>query len=199
MSRFRDPKHVFLTILAGLLPLGANAAPNSSPTYGGQVDFGAQLLHLQDGCASIHGALTAGSFFDDLKRIDKGGQLVFRKSGTIVTEYPESITTSIRIAGDSCAAQSSVSPSAIFHGDSYLLKLEVFWKHDMEMRPAAFSSGTAHCVGYSSIVGPGENGKVPSISCQLTVDSRGVPLGDHLVVRILGSDGRLVTRISAAP
>lgn len=199
MDQCCELRHIVLTFFIVLLPLSANAAPNSNPTYAGQVDFGAQLLHLEDGCASIHGAVSAGSFFDDLKRTDNGGQLVFRKGGRIVTEYPESITTSIRIAGDPCAARLSVSPSAIFEGNSYSLKLEVYWKHDMEMRPAVLSPVAAHCVGYSSITGPGESARVPSISCQMTVDSKGVPLGDHLVVRILGSDGRLVTRISAAP
>jgi hypothetical protein len=156
------------------------------------------MLHLEDGCLSIHGTVTAGSFFDDLKRTDNGGQLEYRKHGKVVTEYPESLTTSIRIAGDPCSRM-PYSPSVIFHGDSYSLKLEVYWKHGMEMRPAVVSPVFARCVGYSSVTIPGEKGTVPSIACQLTVDSRGVPLADHLIVAVFAANGRPLTRISAAP
>jgi len=181
-----------------MLPLSVNARPRNNPMYVGQVDFGAQRLHLEDGCLSIHGTVTAGSFFDDLKRIDNDGQLEYRKHGKVVTEYPESLTTSIRIAGDPCA-QIFHSPSAIFRGDAYSLKLEVYWKHGMEMRPAVVSPAFAECVGYSSVAVPGEKVTIPSIACQLTVDSRGVPLEDHLIVSVFAANGRPLTRISAAP
>jgi hypothetical protein len=200
MTRRRNINRVLLTLFISVLPLGANAAPNSNPTsYAGQVDFGAQLLHFNDGCASVHGALTAGNFFDDLKRSDNGGRLVFRKGGQIVSEYPESVKTAIRISGDPCSASSPNSPSAIFRGNAYSLRLEVYWKHEMQLRPAMLSPVEAHCVGYSSTTGRGESVRIPSISCQLTVDSKGVPLEDHLIVWILGPDGKLLTRISAAP
>ncbi|HXX44029.1 MAG TPA: hypothetical protein VEJ38_04830 [Candidatus Acidoferrales bacterium] len=200
MTRCRNFGRVFLALFISIFPLGANAAPNSNPTrYSGQVDFGAQLLHFNDGCASVHGALTAGNFFDDLKRSDHGGQLVFRKSSQIVSEYPESVTTAIRISGDPCVASLPGSPSAIFRGNAYSLKLEVYWKHEMQLRPAMLSPVEAYCVGYSSTTGRGESVRIPSISCQITVDSKGVPLEDHLIVWIIGPDGKLLTRISAAP
>ena len=153
---------------------------------------------MEDGCLSIHGTVTAGSFFDDLKRIDNGGELEYRKHGKVVTEYPESLATAILIQGDRCA-QILYSPSAIFRGDSYSLKLEVYWKHGMEMRPAVVSPGFAQCVGYLSVTVPGEKGTIPSIACQLTVDSRGVPLADHLIVSVFAANGRPLTRIAAAP
>ena len=190
---------ILVTLLSGMFPLGANAGPRGNPTHDGQIDFGAQLLHLNDGCAAIHGNVTAGTFFDDLKRIDNGGRLEFRKRGKIVTQYPESLTTFVHIGGDPCASGMSNSPSAIFEGNSYSLKLEVYWKHDMQMRPAALMPAAAHCIGYSSITFPGENLTTPSITCQMTVNSKGVPLEDHLIVSIITADGRPLTRISAAP
>ena len=198
MSRSRYCVAVLLVLMTSMLPRSANARPRSSPTYVGQVDFGPQMLHLEDGCLSIHGTVTAGSFFDDLKRIDNDGQLEYRKHGKVVTEYPESLTTSIRISGDPCARMPQ-SPSAIFRGNSYSLKLEVYWKRGMEMRPAVLSPVLARCVGYSSITIPGETMTIPSIACQLTVESRGVPLVDHLIVAVFEANGRPLTRISAAP
>jgi len=198
MRRFRSPEAILLTLMTGMLPLGANARPRNTPSYNGQVDFGAQLLYREDGCLSVHGAVTAGNFFDDLRRVDKDGQLEYRKHGKLVTEYPESLTTSIRIAGDPCIVISN-SPSALFRGDSFSLKLEVYWKHEMQLRPAVISPLGAHCIGYASVTMSGQTLTTPSIGCQLTVDSKGVPLADHLIVSILGSDGRPLTRISAAP
>ena len=198
MNRSRHRVAVLLVLMTSMLSQSAHARPRNSPTYVGQVDFGPQMLYLEDGCLSIRGTVTAGSFFDDLKRIDNGGQLEYRKHGKVVTEYPESLTTSIRIAGDPCAAM-LYSPSAIFRGDSYSLKLEVYWKRGMEMRPAVLSPVLARCVGYSSVTIPGEKATIPSIACQLTVDSRGVPLADHLIVAVFEANGRALTRISAAP
>lgn len=187
-----------ITVLASF-PLPSNGSPRNNPSYAGQIDFGAQLLHLSDGCASVHGMVTAGNFFDDLKRIDNKGQMEYKRQGKPVTEYPASVTTSIRIAGDSCLTGRPDYPSAFFQSGSYSLKLEVYWKRDMQLRPAALSPVVAHCRGYSSITSPEGNSPIPSITCEMTVKSKGVPLRDHLIVSILAADGTPITRISAAP
>lgn len=186
-------------LLALLFPFAAHARGKNSSTYDGVVDFGAQLLHLDDGCLSVDGRVTSGNFFDDLKRTDIGGRLEYRKHGRVVTQYPESLTTSIRIAGDPCVAALSNSPSSVFRGDSYSLKFKVEWKDGMHLRPAVLSPAVAHCVGYSSITGPGGDVAIPSIICQMTVDSKGIPIADHLIVSIFAADGKRLTRISAAP
>jgi hypothetical protein len=199
MSRRLCLRGTLLTLILGMSPIGAHARPRNAPAYAGVVDFGAQLLHLDDGCLDIHGTVTSGNFFDDLKRIDNGGQLEYRKRGRVVREYPESLTTSIRIAGDQCTAALSSSPSSIFHGDSYSVNFKVEWKDGMQLRPAVLSPVVAHCVGYSSITTPAGNLAIPSIMCQMTVDSKGVPLADHLIVSIFTADGKRLTRLSAAP
>jgi hypothetical protein len=196
-SSFSKASLLGLVLIA--FPLAASARPRNNPSYGGQIDFGAQMLHLNDGCASVHGMVTSGDFFDDLKRIDNSGRMEYKKQGKPVTEYPDSITSSIRIAGDPCAAERSSSPSAFFQNHSYALKLEVYWKRDMKLRPALLSPLVANCRGYSSITTPDESVSIPSITCELTVKSKGVPLSDHLIVSILTPDGTPITRISAAP
>jgi hypothetical protein len=189
-----------LIILISFLPISARAGPRNDSTHDAQVAFGSQLLHLDDGCASIHGTLTAGDFFADLRRTDKRGQLEYRKQGKIVTQYPRSLTTSIEILGDRCATAMLESHSNIFLGNSYALRLEVYWKRGLQLRPALLSPvPAADCAGYSNVTIGGDGLAVPAIACRLTVDSEGVPLGDHLIVSILDSDGRRLTRISAAP
>ncbi len=198
MSRYRFLRGILLTLIIGMFPMGANAGGKNSPTYDGAVDFGAQLLHMDDGCLSLDGKVSSGSFFDDLKRTEVGSRFEYRKRGRVVTEYPESLTTSIRIEGGQCAAAVSNSPSSIFRGDSFSLKFQVEWKDGMQLRPAALSPGVAHCVGYSNLVIPADV-TIPVVTCQLTVDSKGVPLGDHLIVSIFAADGKRITRISARP
>lgn len=190
---------ILLTFLVALFPMGARGRPKSVSAYDGTVGFGAQLLRLGDGCVSVDGTVTSGDFFDDLRRIDVRGQLEYSKHGRAVTEYPASLIVSIRMVGDGCATGLASSPSSIFHGDSYAVKFTVEWKDGMGLRPAALSLGAARCVGYSSATIPGGTPTIPTLTCQMTVDSRGVSLADHLIVSIFSADGKRITRISAAP
>jgi hypothetical protein len=198
MNRYLCFRGVLLVLLIVILPMGAHAGGKSNPTYDGVIDFGPQLLHVGDGCLALNGTVMSGTFFDDLKRIETGHRFEFTKSGRVVTEYPESLTTSIRIVGQ-CAATLSNPPSSIFHGDSYSLKFEVEWKDGMQLRPAELSAEAAHCTGYSSTPIPRQDYTIPSITCQLTVESKGVPLADHLIVSVLTADGKRLTRLSARP
>src|SRR6202167_1174710 len=127
MSRCCYLSAILLTLIFGMSPSGASAGGRSSSTYDGTIDFGAQLLHLDDGCLALNGTVTSGNFFQDLRRIEVGNRFEYRKQGKVVTEYPESLTTSVRIEGDPCNAALSNSPSAIFQGDSYSVKLQVEW------------------------------------------------------------------------
>jgi hypothetical protein len=197
MSRCRCLSAILLTLIFGMSPSGARAGGNN-PTYDGVIAFGPQLLLMDDGCLALNGTVTSGSFFEDLKRIETGSRFEFTKSGRVVTDYPESLTTSIRIVGQ-CAATSTNPPSSIFHGGSYSLKFEVEWKDGMQLRPADLSPGVAHCTAYSSIPIPKQDYTIPSIACQLTVESKGVPLADHLIVSVYTADGKFLTRLSARP
>jgi hypothetical protein len=108
--------------------IAGDAAERTNPIYDGVVDFGSQLVQLDDGCLAVDGTIKAGNFFEDLKRKDIGSRLEFRKRGTVVTEYPESLAISIRIAGGQWTAALSNLPSSILHGDSYSLRFQVEWK-----------------------------------------------------------------------
>lgn len=199
MSLLRCLPGLLFPAIISLFPIGALAGGSNSPTYEGAVAFGAQLLQRADGCLFVDGKVTSGSFFEDLKRTDVGGRLQYRKRRKLVTQYPESVTTSIRILGDQCAATLSNAPSAVFNDGSYSLKLSVEWKDGMELRPAAISPIAAQCVGYSSITIPSSGHAIPSIICKMTVDGKGVPLTDHLIVSVFAANGNRLTRLSAAP
>jgi hypothetical protein len=198
MSRCCYLSAILLTLIFGMSPSGASAGGRNNPTYDGTIDFGAQLLHLDDGCLALNGTVTSGNFFEDLKRIEIDNRFEYRKRGKVVTEYPESLTTSIRIEGDRCTALSN-PPSSIFHDDSYSVRFQVEWKDGMELRPAALSPVIAHCTGSSSVPIPRRDFTIPFVTCEMTVDSKGVPLGDHLIVSVFAADGKRLTRLSAGP
>jgi hypothetical protein len=198
MNRCRYLSAILLTLLFSMSPSGASAGGGNNPTYDGVIDFGPQLLHMDDGCLALNGTVTSGNFFEDLKRMETGSRFEFTKGGRVVTDYPELLTTSIRIIGQ-CAATLSNPPSSVFHGDSFSLKFGVEWKDGMQLRPAELSPDFAHCTGYSSIPIPKQAYTIPSITCQLTVESKGVPLADHLIVSVYTADGKRLTRLSARP
>ncbi len=181
-----------------LLPFDTFGRGRNNPTYDGKVHFGAQLLHLDEGCVYIDGALTSGDFFQNLERLDKGDYFEFRKAGQAVTQYPGELTASIRVMGNQCGANAAGKPSAIFRGNSYSLRFEMAWKDGLNVRPASFS-GEPSCSGFNSITIPDKGYAIPTISCQLHVNADGVPLGQHLIVLIYSTDGQQITRISAGP
>lgn len=200
MSRYHLHQAFLLAFFIGVFPAGAHAGGRAISTHNGTVDFGAQLLHLSDGCLSVDGELTSGTFFDDLTRRDIKGKLEYRKHGKVVIDYPKSLTASIRVLGDSCAGTLPVSPSAIFSAKSFSLKLEAQWKDGMKLRPVSYPLA-AQCVGSSTLViSDGDrNSTVPSVDCQVTIESEGVPLSDHLIVSLFAADGTRLTRLSAGP
>jgi hypothetical protein len=199
MSRNHYCQGFLLILIIGMFAIVGDAADRTNPVYDGAVDFGSQVVQLNDGCLAFDGTVKSGNFFEDLKRKDIGSRLEFRKRGRVVTEYPESLTTSIRIAGGQCTATLSDLPSSIFHGDSYSLRFQVEWKEGTQLRPAVLSPVAARCIGYSSIPTAGQASTTPSVACQLTVNSKGVPLTDHLIVSVFAPDGTRLTRLSARP
>jgi len=100
---------------------------------------------------------------------------------------------------DPCAAESPKARSSIFRGDSYALKFAVEWKEGMQLRPALLSPVASQCIGYSRISSPDGDLRIPAVTCQMTVASKGVPLANHLIVSIFTADGKRLTRLSAAP
>lgn len=200
MNRYSYRSQILIVAVVALSPMAAYARGKTIPADGGAVNFGAQLLHSEDGCVSLDGTVASGDFFDNLKREDGGSQPEYTKQGKTVTEYPELLTASIRILGNQCAARDSGTRSSIFNEDSFSLTFGVEWKSGMRVRPAVLSSVSARCIGSSVLINPsGGISAVPSLTCQITVNAKGVPLADHLIVSVFSADGKRLTRLSAAP
>jgi hypothetical protein len=188
-----------LVLLLTLSPMTAIAGGRNASVYEGQLAFGAQLLDRDEGCLFVDGSVTAGDFFQDLKRVDIKGQFEYRKHGRVVTEYPDSLTTSIRVVGNQCGSASEIARSRIFQGGSYTLKFAVAWKDELTLSPAVLVPGSARCTGINSVTIPDRGFNIPSVTCQLRIESKGVPLSDHLIVSVFAPEGTPITRLSAAP
>jgi len=201
VSRDRHSAKILLALLIGLLPIGASARSRKDATYDGSVDFGSQLLNLKGGCFAVDGSVRSGNFFDDLKRIDSGDQIEYVKEGKVLTEYPDSVTTSIRIMGSDCTQGYSGPALPIFEGNSYSMTFQVQWKDGMQLTPAMLSPAVAHCVGTRIITNASRDSTstFPALTCELTVESRGVSLMKHLIVSVFSPDGSRLVRLSAAP
>jgi hypothetical protein len=187
-----------ILLAAALCPIGAHAGGRNSATFDGQVDFGAQLFRSGDGCLYVDGAVSSGTFFEDLKRIDLGDRFEYRKHGKVVTQYPDSLTTSIQIMGSHCDSGEKPPSFSIFDSDTYSLRLVAEWKDGMSLRPAKLSP-TADCVATKMLTGPDLDSALPTLTCKMTVNATGVPLGDHLIVSVFAPSGERITRLSAAP
>jgi hypothetical protein len=199
MSRHCYSRGIVLALIVCMFSAGVDARRRNDTTYDGTVKFGSQVVYLNDGCIAVDGTVTSGTFFSDLKRIETGSESEFRKSGAVVTEYPETLTTSIHLVGGECDATLSKPPASIFRGDSYSLTFQLEWKDGMQMRPAALSPVVAHCTGTFSTPIPSRDFTIPSVTCQMTLDSKGVSLNDHLIVSVIRADGKMLTRLSAHP
>jgi len=199
MRRYPLPFAMLLALMMFAFSQQAGARPKNESSFDGAVNFGSQVIYVNDGCVAVDGTVASGDFFGDLKRSDVSGQFEFRKHGDVVVEYPESVTATIRLVGGQCDSKLTKPPMSVFPGDTYAFTFRLDWKDGMQMTPATFSPVTAHCTGASSTPIPQRDFTIPSVTCEMTVDSKGVPLGDHLVVSILKPDGALLTRISAQP
>jgi hypothetical protein len=190
---------IAMLLVIGLFPRTLRAGGRGNSTYDGTIDFGAQVIEGTAPCLAVDGKIASGAFFDDLKRVKVGGRFEFTKHGRAVTEYPGSLTTSILIVDQPCESELPDLDFSIFHGNTYGLRFEVHWKDGMQLRSAALSPVVARCTSYSGIHAASLELKASSILCQLTVDSQGVSLDNHLIVSIFSTDGKRLTRLSARP
>jgi hypothetical protein len=184
--------------LVCIFPFSAPAGGRHAAAYDGRVDFGSQMVYSDGACFLVDGNLSSGAFFADLQRIGVGDRFEYRRQGHVVADYPETLTTSIRLLGNQCGDRTA-GPSKLLARDSYDLRFEVAWKNGMNMRPASFSVAPVACTGFNSVTIPDRGYTIPTVACQLTIDATGVPLTDHLIVSVFAADGKPMTRLSAAP
>ena len=153
-------------------------------------------------CFRINGRVTSAGFFNELKSYDSDDGTVFRLGTSEVTQFPDKILLSMTIHDQPCSTGLQPVGTGVYLTPESMgsLRLSLYWKHGVDMRPA----GKIAIVHYS--VDPIEPyakelaAELPKRylwSYEFGVPAGGVPLTDSLVLIFRTSDGHIAARVAA--
>lgn len=153
-------------------------------------------------CFRINGRVISGSFFDQLKSYSTLDGIVFRESAKEVTLFPDKVLLSLVIHDQPCAdGLQPVGTGAFLTQEAMSsLKLSLYWKHGVDMRPAEKITVVHFSVDPIEPYAKKLAAELPKRylwSYELAVPSAGVPLTDSLVLIFRTSGGRIVARVAA--
>jgi hypothetical protein len=161
------------------------------------MSLGTDSIHASDDTCFMLGAKAeAGDFFSGLRSHGKQSARMFRKNGKIVTLFPSSLMIDIAAGFDSCTAKSRYACDRCdFHFNSEFmssLQFEAYWKHGFELRKATVEIRTVYESDDLAKLEPSAR----LWRYELSVKAENVPLTDALVLVVLDSTGRTVSRLS---
>jgi hypothetical protein len=158
---------------------------------------------IPDGpCFRIHGRVTSADFFNELKSYDSDDGTVFREGTNEVTEFPSELLLSLTIRDQPCGYGLQDVSGGVYLTKELMgsLKLTLYWKHGVDMRPVGKISvlqiSTDPITPYATDVAA-ELPKRYLWSYELGVPAAGVPLTDSLVLVFRTPDGHIVARVAA--
>ncbi|MGC2889683.1 MAG: hypothetical protein WB627_11485 [Candidatus Acidiferrum sp.] len=153
-------------------------------------------------CFRINGRVTSGSFFDQLKSYSTDEGTTFRLGTDVVTQFPDKIVLTLLIHDQPCSYGLQPVGAGVYLTQEALnsLKLTLYWKHGVDMRPA----GKVTLVHYS--VDPMDTYRDTAAtdlpkrylwSYEFGIPSANVPLTDSLVLVFRTKDGYMAARVAA--
>ena len=150
----------------------------------------------------MHGRVTSGGFFNDLKSFDYDDGTIFKLGPEEVTDFPSEVLLSLTIRDQPCehGLQPFGTGSFLTRDEMKTMKLSLYWKHGLEMRPVDKASlihfGVDPIEPYAKNLAQ-ELPKRYLWSYELGIPSGGVPLTDSLVLIFRTPSGRIAARIAA--
>jgi len=147
-------------------------------------------------CTEFAAFMTSKDFFEGLEAKETPSGRIFAKGKTQVTEFPETITVEIQALMHDCAGQvwgPMRLPTDLSVAKPFMsaLNFQLKWKRLLDERPANYSLTVS---SPESAFWP-ENDP-PYWTYDLEINSKGVPLTDHLVIEIHSKDQALVARLA---
>ncbi len=153
-------------------------------------------------CFRINGRVTSGSFFDQLKSYSTDEGTNFRLGTDVVTQFPDKIVLTLLIHDQPCSNGLQPVGAGVYLTQEAMnsLKLTLYWKHGVDMRPA----GKVTLVHFS--VDPMDTYRDTAAtdlpkrylwSYEFGIPSAGVPLTDSLVLVFRTTDGHMAARVAA--
>jgi hypothetical protein len=153
-------------------------------------------------CFRINGRVTSGDFFNDLKSYDSDDGVIFRRGTAEVTDFPSRLMLSFSIHDEPCdyGLQSIGTGVYLTPQEMSTLKVSLFWKHGLDMRPvgkiAIEQSSVVPVVPYAKNLAE-ELPKRYVWSYALDIPASDVPLTDSLVLIFKNPQGHIVARVAA--
>ncbi len=153
-------------------------------------------------CFRINGRITSAGFFNELKSYDSDDGTVFRLGTNEVTQFPDKVLLSLTIHDQPCSFGLQPVGTGVYLTPETMgnLKLSLYWKHGVELRPA----GKVAVVHYSVVpLQPyatelaAELPKRYLWSYEFGIPGAGVPLTDSLVLIFRTPDGHIAARVAA--
>ncbi len=153
-------------------------------------------------CFRINGRVTSGTFFDQLKSYDTDDGTTFRVGTNVVTQFPDSIVLTLFIHDQPCSyGLQPVGTGAYLTQEAMSsLKLSLYWKHGVDMRPAEKITLVQVSVDPIQPYATDLAAELPKRylwSYEFAISCAGVPLTDSLVLVFRTSAGRMAARVAA--
>ncbi|MFY9801856.1 MAG: hypothetical protein WA211_00515 [Candidatus Acidiferrales bacterium] len=155
--------------------------------YKDDVALSTGQIRRGDVCVNLTPVLQSGDFFDGLERIDTAQGSEFRKNSRVITNFPDYMIVEMNVRIEDCDTDVyTPAPTPDFVKSMHF---RVQWKRGVYLRPVGSVSIESKPVRMDE----GDN----RMLFVLTIRDRNVPLTDHLIVSVIGSDGKLMSRMSA--
>ncbi|MHB8609428.1 MAG: hypothetical protein ACYDCG_14100 [Candidatus Acidiferrales bacterium] len=153
-------------------------------------------------CFRINGRVTSGNFFDQLKSYGTDDGTTFRLGTTEVTKFPDNILLTLLIHDQPCSYGLQPVGTGVYLTQQTMssLKLSLYWKHGVDMRPAEKITLLHFSVDpldtYTDTLAT-DLPKRYLWSYEFAIPSAGVPLTDSLVLVIRSTNGQMAARVAA--
>ncbi len=155
--------------------------------YKDDVALSTGQIRRGDICVNFIPMLQSGSFFDGLERIDSSQGSEFRKDSHLVTNFPDYMIVEMNVRIEQCDADIyTPAPTPAFVKGMHF---RVQWKRGVYLRPV----GSVAIEEKPVRMEEGDNRKL----FVMTIRDHDVPLTDHLIISVIGPDGKLMSRMSA--
>jgi hypothetical protein len=146
--------------------------------------------------------MSSDSFFDGLQRIDTDRATTFVHDAETVTKFPDSVTVSFTIHDQLCPSGLQQTGAHPYMTQRMIedLRLSIYWKHGVELRPAKDVKEVDARVDPINPYALALAANLPpryEWSYKLVVPSAGVPLTDSLAFVFHGPNGRIAARVAA--
>ncbi len=193
----------FIVVLLACLPVVAAPAAREKNvwSYDGGVILETDGSISGGPCFRLAGRISAPGFFDNLKRFDTVEGAEFRRGNDRVRTFPEQLTLGFIVRDHPCSIdlQSIATRGYLTRSQMNSLKLSLYWKHGVELRPVTHVEPKYFSIDPIKVQAVGHADLPERLvwSFEFSVPATGVPLTDSLVLIFREADGRIAARVAA--